>query len=50
MKLFKSVSKTIDIKVVDLPRSHYKWMPPKKWQIALVIIGIIVTSFVWAIL
>jgi hypothetical protein len=49
MKLFNCNSKTISLKVIDLPRSHWRLIPPRKWQTVLTVVGIIAISILWAL-
>lgn len=48
MKFF-STSKVIDYKIVELPKNCYKVMPPKRLQVALTLVGIILTAITWSL-
>lgn len=49
MKLFKC-STRMTLEVIDLPRKSYRILPPRPWQVALAVVGIVVTSILWAVL
>lgn len=49
MKLFKCNAQ-MALKVVELPRRNWRVLPPKKWQIALTMAGIVIAAVVWAVL
>lgn len=36
--------------LVDLPRHSWHVIPPRRWQIALTLAGIVVTAIVWAVI
>ena len=35
--------------IIDLPRSAYTVLPPRRWQIALTLAAIAITALVWAV-
>lgn len=36
--------------IIDLPRTAYHYLPPKRWQIALTVASIVVTVVLWSVL
>lgn len=50
MKFFKCEADQMTFTIVDLPRKNWNVCPPKKWQIALTLTGIVVAAIMWAIL
>lgn len=49
MKLF-NCSQAFTCEIIELPRSAYQVLPPRKWQIALTVAGIILAAVVWSLL
>lgn len=35
--------------IIDLPRSAYTVLPPRRWQVALTMAAIVVVALVWAV-
>lgn len=50
MRLFKCDTQRMTFSIVDLPRRSWKVLPPKRWQIALTLAGVIVISILWGVL
>lgn len=40
---------TLNFDVIDLPRTAYRVLPPKRWQIALTVATIAVSAILWAL-
>lgn len=49
MRLFNCSAQTINMTIVDLPRPAWKVLPPRKWQVALTVVGIVLTALVFAL-
>lgn len=49
MKLFNCNTRQATITMVDLPRTAYRHLPPKKWQVALAVVSIFVSSVLFAV-
>lgn len=51
MRLLKCTSQqAFAVEVVELDKSCWKVLPPRKWQIALTLALIVVTSVLWSVL
>ena len=50
MKLFKCDTQHMTFNLVDLPRKNWHVLPPRRWQIALALAGVIVTAILWSVL
>lgn len=37
------------LNIVDLPRSAYHVLPPRRWQVALTLAAIVLTAVTWAV-
>lgn len=48
MKFF-STSKVIDYKLIELPKTCYKVMPPRKVEVVLTVAVIILTAITWSL-
>lgn len=35
--------------IIDLPRSAYTILPPRRWQVALTMAAIVVSALIWAV-
>lgn len=35
--------------IIDLPRSAYTVLPPRRWQVVLTVAAIVVVALVWAV-
>lgn len=35
--------------LIDLPRTRWHVLPPRRWQVALTVAGVIVTAILWAV-
>ena len=40
---------TITMNIIDLPRSHWRYLPPRKWQVITAVAGIVATSLLWGV-
>lgn len=49
MKLFKCDT-TVTLTIVDLPRSAYQVLPPRRWQVIATLAVIVVTAVLWGVL
>jgi hypothetical protein len=49
MRLFKCDTKTVTMKIVDLPRSSYHYVPPSKLQTVLTLVGIVIVALAWSL-
>lgn len=38
------------LEIVDLPRTAYHYLPPRKWQVVITLAGIVATAILWSIL
>ncbi|MBE7474893.1 MAG: hypothetical protein HS114_37645 [Anaerolineales bacterium] len=45
-----SCSAKMTLTLVDLPRSHYRLLPPRRWQVALTLAGIVSHALTEAVL
>ena len=50
MKLFKCDTQHMTFSIVDIPRQSWRVLPPRKWQIALTLAGVVVISILWGLL
>lgn len=46
---FKCDTKTISMMVIDAPKGSWRVLPPKRLQIVLTVVSIIVVSLVWSL-
>lgn len=49
MRLFKCETKGMTLELVDLPRSNWRVLPPKKLTVALTLAGIVITAVLWTV-
>lgn len=50
MRLFKCEAQTVTMQVIDLPRSHWRLLPPRRLQVVATLAGIAVTALLWGVL
>lgn len=48
MRLLKC-SASMTLTIVELPRQAGRVLPPKPWQVALTLAGIVVTAILWSV-
>jgi hypothetical protein len=49
MKLFKCDTQHLTLEIVDLPRSNWRHLGPRKWQVVLTLAVIVITALAWAV-
>lgn len=50
MKLFKCTTQPLTFTLVDLPRHSWHVLPPRRLQVAVTLVGVIVTAILWAVM
>ncbi len=48
-RLFKCDIETPIITIIDLPRQNWRYCPPDRWQVAMMVVGIIISAIIFAI-
>jgi len=47
--IFLSNAQTMTLTLVDLPRSNWRILPPRKWQVYLTILVILTITLTWSL-
>ena len=49
MKLF-CTTPHITLTLVDLPRRSWRVLPPRRWQVVVTVVGIVVAAILWSVI
>lgn len=50
MKLFNCDVKQEVFEIIELPRSNWRHLGPRKWQVVLTVVVIVVGAILWSVL
>lgn len=49
MSRYICLSHTVTLEIVDLPRSGWRYLPPRRWEVALTLAGIVLAAVAWGV-